>query len=759
MFFMNSFGNSETLPKPRKPLKVDNPDYSRFYLHDGVETPSSFQWLGSRVNFLMEMMKFLPRFEQVGYAGESSEEFYDALTEFGYAEGSSFWEGNDPLPTLWEGDPEDIPQWNGTDDKNPYYLLDEDGNPVHTRFNDVWDSDAGRGYTRDNFGSWHRVPRTQGDGLPWGFFEGSRAENLDFHPSVSQFNHFDVNQNDKKHYGIEKKAHDLIETYQGSSLNGPINYDNLFHFLNPLSLGIFNPETYSDIWDEGLNFYNKEDKEKKGTPIKALSDGILKNLEDYGDESYYEIIMSGFKKGAKIEAGSDGVTDGENIRWKGDSDWNNNNNWKSGDGETFTTGRDSFNSGLFDYDLQAGDHGEGAFKLMLGMLESRRRIYSAMTEIFGSNSDIGRLTYVTNSDGTVTVTATPDDAALRGSFDKWRSDPMRGLMADSHNLAFLNLFISMQHSFRSVFPAYGFNPSEFLFKPTDKSGGLPGWLFSGKDQLAFIRFNDWLYNNTQTYKNYLGSLAKDENYQGVDDDDYYGIDEYQGDVQNLMYEYFGIDNPNPNTDSYGSVYDSQPYIRTKNDDNELGKRAGWDFYSAKGSIWNPDSETSSTIKDGPNNNKIASDSGGPHPKYFPSQLMGINLSGNRSGIAYDENGNEAVNMNNWAVYDVMGLLRFGDKDVGRTIANNVRNRRDRLDYKKDMAAYHERKMELRYQEAIDKGQEQKKDAEIRAGIAQSAAKAQKRREELQKMGNKESSSKVQRKRMEERKGGQKKKNK
>jgi len=654
-FFRNYFGSARTLPKPRKPLRVDHPDFSRIYLHN-TESIKGFRWVATRLNFLTEMMKFFPTHEQVGYAGEPSDRFVAALHEFGNAEGSPFWEGEEAPPRFWDGE--------GTPPAGDYYTVDEHGNPIHSRSNTPWD-DGDRGYTRDHFGSWHRVSKNS---LPWGFFEGNKARNLNFHPEISEYNHF-KNPSDEKHSSIDRLAQELARTSENDwNIDSPIPasaYSGLFGF---------EAESYDDIWDEGKSFSNDRNS------VMVLSGGIRDTLNSdaYKGKSYYQIVMSGFKHGADIayRARTGG---GEEIKWAVDDDWDNND-------------REIHYNGCFDYDGKAGFYGEDAFKLMLGLLESRRRIFYALVNVFGDNEHIGRQ---------VSEHADPNDQAMINTFNAWAS---RG--ADPHNVSLFSLFLYAQHSLHSILPAYSFNPAEYSFNPASSNGGLPGWIFSGKDQLAFQRFNLWLYKQVASedisdgitsYKEYLNSL---------DSRQYPGLEDYKRKVNNLIREFYGTDG-------------SQPYINTTYDGGYDVSRAGWDRYSI-GSNW----------ADGdPARNPLVP---GPHPDYVIAQLTGMNLLGNRNGNVYNSSGlvKAGLASENWAVHHVLGLLRYADWDVGRTVAINAQNRRNNLEFKKRNEEYHETKIELQREEARDEAKAKQRAAELRADLNALAAKARKREDEL-----------------------------
>ncbi len=649
--FKNSFGSSKTLPKPRKPIKVDTPVYSRIYPHGG-ESVAGFRWVGERVNFLTEMMKFLPTWEQVGYAGEPSEDFVTALGEFGNANGSPYWEGDGPPPTLWteeSGAPEPREDPNTTGN---YYVTDDNGNPYHASANNPWGNgpDAGRpgrGYTRDHFGSWHRVTRS---GLPWGFLEGGRAQNVNFHPGISEYNHFEYDPALSKYYAKDRLAYDRMEAAGIDDPLSAISYSRMLGFGADVG-------SYSDIWNSGRSV-----SIGSGRVQSVLSGGVQNLLASYGDQSFYQIIMSGFDNGANIEYGdasAAGVTDGERIRWRGDDDWDNN------DSEVFFNGR-------FDYDSKAGTNGEDAFKLMVGLLESRRRIFYAMTEIFGGHRNIGIMSGSTPA---------PNDSEMIEAFDAWTEDRTRGLAADPHNLALFSLFLYAQHSLHSVLPSFSFNPASFGFDPNTSDGGQPGWIFSGKDQLAFRRFNMWMRENAIRYKDSLPTATSQAR-------------SYKGNVEKLIAEYYGEGD-----------YSDQPYMNTRGDAGGV-ERDGWDKYSE---WYNSDNLPTNGNPRAPY----------PHQGYLISQLQGMNLIGNRNGNVYDSSGRlleENLALRNWAAHSVLSLKTYEDRDVGRNIAISTQNRRKSLEYKKAVEDYHWEKIELQREEMRGEAKMKQKVAEYRANL-------------------------------------------
>ena len=556
MSYYCTSGNAKTLPKPRKPLAVDRPDSTKLYMHAG----ESSDWALQETNFLASMWKLLPTWEQAGDAGEPTENFSKALTEFG----------------------------DGSSDQTP----------------------------QNGFSDWNRALSPAGGGLPWGFYEGQGAQNLNYHPGISEnilFNN--DNPKDKSQQALYKRMEDA----------GVGNPYSVKEYKDLTGLDV---KSYEDIWNSA----------KTCNGVQVLGGGVNQALQSYGDKSYYQIVMSGYGEGS---------------------------------------------NGVYSYDGKEGANGEGAFKLMIGLLETRRRIFGPMTELFGSNRLIG------NTSG---GKASPKDKDLISAFDSWMKDPKRGGGADVHNMAIFSLFLESQESLHSVLPAYSFDPNQYHYDANDPSGGLPGWIKSERDRTAFLRFSNWMYTNLNTYKNYLSSKTSGNN----------DLKNYSDKVNSLIDEFYGR----------GS-YDTQPYINTSKGDTAGGKRAGWDDYSAGWGSGTPS-----------NANPIAS---GEEASSFIGQLTGISMC-NRTGNVYDSHGNlvtaaKDLMTKNWAVSDYFKLLSFGDKDMGRNISISTKSRSDRAQYQKDMREYFDKRDELSQDEAMDQARVGKAAAESRARLQQMMQKA------------------------------------
>jgi len=263
---------------------------------------------------------------------------------------------------------------------------------------------------------------------------------------------------------------------------------------------------------------------------------------------------------------------------------------------------------------------------MVGMLESRRRIFYGMENIFGNNSNIAKM------DGSK---AAPDDAAMISAMDSWAH---KG--ADPHNLALYTLFLDAQHSLSSILPAYG---------------GGEGWIFSGQDQLAFTRFRMVMDKKLSEYQDQLN--GQDGKIKALPE-----FKAFQNTVNGLIAEYQGT-----------SATDTQPYI--------TGENVGVDFFALPARMWGWDSYSQlwTGNDDYPVNANPNAMYGGqqPHLNLVSAQITGVNLTWDRKGtVSPITPGSYAVTGlagRNWALHDIMKLLSYSDTDIGRDIAISTQN--------------------------------------------------------------------------------------
>ncbi|OGB90895.1 hypothetical protein A2625_07640 [candidate division WOR-1 bacterium RIFCSPHIGHO2_01_FULL_53_15] len=588
-YYKNTGSSSATMRKPSKPLNVNTPLFDRFHLHN-TETETGFKWIGSRVNFLMEMLKFMPTFEQVMYGGEPEADYNLAVREYGNATESYYL---DPDPT-----PDD-----GVNDPNMI-----------------------------NFGAVHRV---SANGVFWGTYMGTVGRNLDFHPTINEFNHFE--ELGDKFNGKDKAAKDMIgATSPDSALNITSLLGNPDSALNITSLLGNTVSNYSsNIWGNDKVLAKKvKEKNDKGewtgnwvdvSTLTALAKvESIKGNNSIKDKSFYQMIMD---------------------RSYADSSY-------------------------------ASFSNDQAFRLMVLMLESRRRIFYAMNEVFGDPRNI------------YNYAANPNDSAMISAFDSWAGDPNKGKNADPHNVQLLALFLENQHAFGNWLSA-------------TVTG--QGFMYSQQDKDQFAAFRTFMSEKTLAYKNWINNVKIEDDKH----DDYYyeGIGAFNDQVNALYSEYWNVG---------GYV---QPYL------NRTGveSTAGWDHYS----------QTDPSA--GPEVNPFASDAAVIHKDYSVTQMFGINFAVDRLGTVIGNDGTvraTGLASTNWVVHHILGLLRYGDRDVGRNFSIKLHNRANKNAYKKATQEYYDEKDEMARDEARMAAAAKGAAAKHKADLAKIAGQARKSKDEL-----------------------------
>lgn len=199
MYFGN-FYSEYTLRKPNRPLRVDRRAVDKFHNFNG-ESLDAYKWVSEKMNFLFELLKFLPAFENSLYAGdfETAEELTDRAR------------------VDWEGDGLDWKEdyagkFKGTDGKNPGY---------------------------SGFGSVHRAGSPFYDSnIYWGFLSGMGFQNLNYRPGASEWSHF-------------KDPADAPpgESYDGLQmiLGGTTDYRNLWGSIQSTLSSKFGNKSYYEI--------------------------------------------------------------------------------------------------------------------------------------------------------------------------------------------------------------------------------------------------------------------------------------------------------------------------------------------------------------------------------------------------------------------------------------------------------------------------------------------------------------------------------
>ena len=308
------------------------------------------------------------------------------------------------------------------------------------------------GHFEERYGDWHRNAQEVGGSMRyWGYNEGQIAQNLNFNPSAWE--------------AFEGLENSLVNTDEYADLLFEVNSDD--DGDNDKSLSHIRPEE----WAEVRSYLQ----------------------EEFGDKSFYEIVMGGADTVTFTPRDDNPDTDFNESLWYG-----------------------SYTPGSVGYLYRDGGS-EDAYHMMLALLESRRKIFYAMSYVFGSPW------FIKNNDHTAHI----------NHFDHAMDVEFAGV--DDHNKALLLLYYSAQHSLHYVLPAY--------------SGGADfnGGVYSARDCAGFEQFRDWIRSGVE---NYIGGLSGGEKDR----------------VQSLYNEFkFDIAQPYGKN---GEKAGEQDYI-------------GWDYYSAK----------------------------------------------------------------------------------------------------------------------------------------------------------------------------------
>ena len=632
--------------KPLKPFKADPPDPKNIYFNSRTETESSFRWYAEKVNFLTEMMKFLPNIEMDLYMGVDKEVLLEDATQF----------GNDM-----------------THSGDAFYATDANGNDV---YNNPWDYDPnnpategkqGRGYTVDAFGVWHRNP--DGRGGIWGSRGAQIAENINLKCKAGEYNHF-------KNVGKYSDSANLAnQDNEGNSINNALSATE---YASRTGIAGTDYSREGDFLAGGqqivrsTNIWNKADNEVSGlgrdgkTNIAAYKLNKISVMDSQKPEntlgmnwSYYEVMMSGFRQGggATITKIKDKPVEeplAERVVWGSESG--------------------------FVYDSWSN---EQAFMYMTGMVESRRRIFSALSELFGDWRNIIKVDPATSQ-------PTPDSLSMISTFDQWQNT----YKVDPHNASLFMLFYQAEHSLSSVLPAF-----------SSPEGGQ-GFMFSGRDELATKRFAQAMKDKTLQYMieeqnefvtAWNGSIV--EGSINMTDDQIKRSYGYLYEIENIRTEYFGKLDYNP------SKTLAQPYMNGE---------IGWDKFCKPWTV-------------GVNDPTDINPGALGHSDYIQPQINYLDSKGNledyisyrdpynipgdpNSGSKYVTNDHRSLMGVNWAAHHFISLQEAESKDYQRTWSIRIGNRKNYANYKKAKKKYDEDTFERLMEDA-------KMNANIMAKIA------------------------------------------
>lgn len=435
----------------------------------------------------------------------------------------------------------------------------------------------------------------------------------------------------------------------------------------------FSPSV-NDLMDEQLSAeeYKGIFKDPKNNPGDYASyaddwSDLKEYLKGYGDKSYYDIIMSGTKTSTYEKKDADP---------KGDT----SNYFKIKD------------RGSFAYDSMA-DYGgvqhKGAYYLMLGLLDMRRKVNFGMTNILGP-------VYYLHS---LNQGAAPNDKALIA----WSKAFENGL--DPANLRINMLFFSAQHYWRQILQ--GASPG--INSNWENSMGEVGY-YSGKNRVANKELNDFLSNHIPKY---IADLRKAD------------PKSKEADRVEKLWKEFNFDK---------TV--EQPYNWVVGDWNNPGD--GWDLYSPH---WQ-DQNTLKWTKPVPENvNPLWDDLKINHPYYASAQTLGLS-DGELNGMQ-DVEGKHLTEANWVANFVSRGLNNFKYVENGRNnvLAANLGNTQQynvqKRDYDRKVAEEKERILSEKIAEsrALAESQARRHQERIEAEKKAQALQASERAQEQKRAQN------------------------
>lgn len=411
----------------------------------------------------------------------------------------------------------------------------------------------------------------------------------------------------------------------------------------------------NDLMDDYLS--SEEYKQIFKDPKTDLSDYASyeddwKDLKDYlkgyGDKSYYDIIMSGTTTSTYEKKDADP---------KGDT----SNYFKIKD------------RGTFDYDSMA-DYGgvqhKGAYYLMLGLLDMRRKVNFGLTNI------LGPVYYLHSLNNGIA----PDDKALMN----WSKGFENGL--DPSNLRVNMLFFSAQHYWRQILQAASPGINSNWETQMDGVG-----YYSGKNRAANKELNAFLSDHLPKY---IADLRKAD------------PKSKEADRVEKLWEEFNFDK---------TV--EQPYNWVIGDWNNPGD--GWDLYSP---LWQ-DQATGKWTKPVPENvNPLWDDLNFNHPYYASAQTLGLS-DGQLSGMRAVEG--KALTEVNWVssfVSRQLKNIKHAENGTTNVLSTNLGNVRQYMSQKR----IYDTKLEEEKERLVSE-----KMAEARA-LAESQARRQQERMEAEK---------------------------
>ncbi len=396
--------------------------------------------------------------------------------------------------------------------------------------------------------------------------------------------------------------------------------------------------------------------------------------------------------------------------------------WYSG-APTLNGLRNEFNSAGNFYEI-ALNHSyknwsaKQAFDLMILLNESRRRFYSAMTEIFGDPYDITGATQERNGN------------ALRAKSDSWVNDPNRGAGVHPQNIIIFNIFFHQAQAFMNAIEAF--------FKEGKKSDGsyVPGYISSTNsggnspyEVNAILDFRSWLWTNAK------------------------GFWDYESNGNNAGSLQAKINSCNSVISNFDKLKDSNGKYQGKTKDQWISER---NYYQSqlntiKGVLDEWDDHAESNVNynydwTDPDGVSLPHGMGAGNTGHAPSSTSPYRAWDSWNTGDWDSitsippsilsglsNSNITEYQNEWPTHNFYNAFQYTGRAMGRILLVNIVNRGHFKKYKQEMREYFDTRDDVKYQESRDKQKAMQKIAEQRQGEQKFEAKRRQFNDDLKRM--------------------------
>ncbi|NQU17743.1 MAG: hypothetical protein HQ564_06710 [Candidatus Saganbacteria bacterium] len=468
--------------------------------------------------------------------------------------------------------------------------------------------------------------------------------------------------------------------YGESEAGGNINWDaSAYEYDFFTDLTVKNSENPIDASDYANYIAVKDSDKGKFQKIGASELKSARSfMAQFGKVNYYDFMVKGIDK----------------LKF---TDKNNNG--------TFELGTDVYDASACNFmwnSKQDVDNvpGKGAFLIMLNLLESRRRIYYAASNVFGKNKNI----------------AESKSGEMIKEIDNFFDSKVGN--ADPHNFRMFGIYFKMMHSFRSAIQA---TAGEYPYIGGDQQG--PGYVYSARDRAGFDAFTKWLDTNVKRYVAHLKTTGSAD----------------AGRVDTLLAEYRLRNKAYDDNDQYvkdngtigAGAYDiPQPFGMNRSDywwkysKEDHKKYVGWDSFSPEFDYKDPSKAPGSI-------NPLWQKIGGAHPNYAIGQILGL---GDQHIKGHDLYNNQDLNGTNWVVHLVGRFMKFKDHDTQQGVNCLSINALDSARFQSESAQYSRKKEKYEDDKIEEKSDEAAEDARIlgnqRADAQKSQQKAQQQRQQI-----------------------------